>query len=562
MTSERVFRILWGPTLESSLDFTWPVVGSMPLHWRAPRAQSQLITNGTSSVAWITGRYYRLRVTAQYFAAQQNFGSTGLQAFLDWAADSNSFTLVPNIATPTITVPGCYLEGPFTSLNPVLEKDSTQTLDLTILHPTQDVGLAWRGLFFEYATGGSLSDPLAYTFSRASIAYEINNQGYLTQLASGVLADGHTPSPVGDGLQGTLVRSAITNDVTFPEALDNAAWDKTDNVTITANSTIYKAPDQASTADTVVETATVTVTHTVKSATWTIVSADVVTCLAFVKNLGRFRGVLAIGDTTRTNAVGVIYDLHAGTVASFTAGAGTLAASKIVPLANGWFLLWFRGQVNGGVTTAQLSLRLRDGSGNETYTGDAASGTFLWGASAVHGAANLLPGYAQASGVADLLYAPFTSTPTNLNNATIYVRALRPFWADAAGTFGVFPGLFAVGRGASGTDPSITIFGDSANRNLIGLIRTGSGDSQTVGQAIPAGVSFDAIVQVKNLLTGGQAALDVGAGLGAFATAAPAITAFGAASIRIGQYTAPWDGPVMTVKIAPGLVSLADMRAR
>src|SRR5690349_24661784 len=147
MTPERVFRILWGPTLENALDFAWPVVGSSPLHWRAPRPESQLVVNQGVNVAWVTGRYYRLRVTAQYFALAQNFGGYGLQAFIDWAADSNAFTLMPNINTPTLTVTGCYLEGPFDKLSPSLEQVTTQTLDLTSPHPTYDVAVPVRGLF-------------------------------------------------------------------------------------------------------------------------------------------------------------------------------------------------------------------------------------------------------------------------------------------------------------------------------------------------------------------------------------------------------------------------------
>jgi len=558
---ERQFRILWGPTLETALDFAWPVVGDAPRVWRALRAGSERVVGATSVDVSVTGKDFFLGVTAKWFDLPHDVGATGLQAFIDWANAGNAFTLVPNTLVPALIVPGCFLDAPFAAPSWSVEVGGEMTVDLVIRHPTQDLGLAWRGLFFEYAAGQSLTDPAAFTYSRGSIGYEIGPDGYLHQLASGVPADGHYGDPlVGAGGQGTIIERAFTNDILNPEDLTNASWVKT-RATITPNNA--NAPDRNVTADLVVEDTSVTQTHSVVSNSWAIASGDVVTVLAFVRSSGRYKGVLRLGETGGTaNDFGVLFDLFAGTVSANVNGAGALIAASITPLAGGWSMIWMRGTVNGGFTSVVLRCLLADGTGTLAYTGDGASGLYLWGATVVHTAANLLAGYTPTSSSADLLYAPLPQTPVDLNNCTVYVKALRPFWADATGTFGVFPGLFAVGRGATATNPSLGLFTDTAARTMTALLRTGAGDSASAAQAIPAGASFDAIVQFKNLLTGGQAALDVGSGLGAFASAAPAISALGAQFIRIGQYDEQWNGGVAIIKVAPGLQTLADMRAR
>lgn len=410
MTAERGFRIYWGPTLENTLDFVNPVVGDSPLVWRAPRDGSTILSNGASSVAWVTGRYYYLQVQAKYFASAQWAGGNGLQAFMDWAADSNPFTLVPNLLLPALTVPGCYLEGPFLNPQINLENDTSQTIQLQFLHPTVDLGLAWRGLFFEYAAGGSLTDPLVYNYNRTSIGYELNWQGYLTQNPAGTICDGNYPNPFVTGLQTTLLEDTITNDVTNPEDLTNASWVKT-GMAISANT--VKAPDTNFTGDLMTEDSS-TGNHLISSNAASCAAQDPITVLAFVRSNGRFKGWLRANPNDAQSGIdtfGVNYDLHAGTVTSHLQGAGALQNSGIVSLANGWWMVWMRGTMNASSLSYKFQCIMLDASGNASYTGDGASGAYLWGATAVHGAHNQVGSYTPTTSATDSLTAPWTQAP-------------------------------------------------------------------------------------------------------------------------------------------------------
>lgn len=418
MNVERVFRILWGPTLENALDFAFPVVGEAPTFSRQPRTNSAMIPTGAAALAVITGRHYRLKLNAKYFGGPQNFGATGLQAFIDWAADANQFTLMPNIALPTLTVTGCYLEGPFTQLSPSQEKDGTQTLPLTILHPTVDLGIAWRGLFFEYVAGSSLTDPARLTYLRGSIGYEITPQGYLLSRPADVICDGHYPGGIGGaGVQTTHISAAVANDIGTPEDLTNAtSWPVKNECTITPNGA--KAPDQNVTADLIVESANPAAIHTCNSAAITIVAGDVQTAIAFVRDGGRTNGILWFNDAPTGaggNRFGVAFNLLTGTITGTqTLGTGTLQASAIVPMAGGWYMLYIRGTLGGAVTTSYLALRLGDngGTGTFTYTGDGVSGMYFWGATAVHGSGcPPVSMYAPTVRSADTLTAPWLQVP-------------------------------------------------------------------------------------------------------------------------------------------------------
>src|SRR5689334_15991525 len=133
----RLFRILWGPTLETTLDFVWPVHGDVPRFWRQPRSGSARLDAGTAVDVSLTGRDYYFAVTARWFDLSRLTGGTGLQAFIDWANAGNAFTLVPDPTNmPTLTVPGCFLDAPFLDSAWEVESDGSMTVPLVIRHPT------------------------------------------------------------------------------------------------------------------------------------------------------------------------------------------------------------------------------------------------------------------------------------------------------------------------------------------------------------------------------------------------------------------------------------------
>ena len=82
--------------------------------------------------------------------------------------------------------------------------------------------------------------------------------------------------------------------------------------------------------------------------------------------------------------------------------------------------------------------------------------------------------------------------------------------------------------------PLIRGGGVQASRSWFGYIDTATNDSN-FSSAILAGTQQVIGWQFKNLLTGGQVAVDVGAGLGAFASAASPFSAYGNQTINIGS---------------------------
>ena len=94
------------------------------------------------------------------------------------------------------------------------------------------------------------------------------------------------------------------------------------------------------------------------------------------------------------------------------------------------------------------------------------------------------------------------------------------------------------------------------------MIDTAGSDSTAVG-AIVAGAEQRVLAQFKNLLTAGQVALDVGGGLGAFASAASPFSSFGAQTLQIGSTGAGQElyGGLIDLIVARGLFTLAEMSA-
>src|SRR6266550_354745 len=563
---DRQFRILWGPTLETVLDFSWPVVGAAPLFWRGLRMGSERLDGATTADVSVTGKDYFLGVTAKWFDLQHQTGAIGLQAFIDWANAGNAFTLVPDpIGLPTLTVTGCYLDAPFDSPSWSVETGGEMTVDLVIRHPTQDLGLAWRGLWFEYVAGQSLTDPIVYTQTRASIKYELGPDGYLHQLASGVLADGHYPSPLA-GLQTTLLENAVANDITAPEDLNNIAWVKSlANVTINN----AKAPDQNITADLLVEDTTVTAVHAVGQAI-TVTAGDKQTGMVFIRPSGRFWVLFGFNDAANGaggNKAMFQTDLSAAspTVQVVTLGTGVVDAAKIIPMAGGWFCLWIRGSV--GVAATYLTVRMGDGTGTFSYTGDGASGMYVWGATAVHTAAKSVASYTPTTGVADALSAAWGVIP---QAQWIYVKLVHLCLGQTGN------GYLVTLEGNTDAAPRLVLFWQgSTNQYTFYHNGTGSG-TQISAVATPA--MFDVVellaivyadghVELHQSINGGaEAVVSNGAieGFGAAWTASgPAkiwisainggsgqILAVGANRIKTGPYVATGFSAITTITAA------------
>lgn len=468
--AERAFRIYWGASLQNALDLASSSdgrgVGTLPTLYRTPRESSTQLVNQGTNVAWVNAKRFYLKFSAKFVTAPNAFGATGIDAFLDWASDGGTFTLVPNLSVPALTIPGCRLEGSFVTPNWGVGQGEVYSLELVVWHPTIDLGVAWRGLFFEYAAGGSLTDPIFANYARSTVGNEIGPAGRLVQHAVNSPCDGHYPWGIGGtgvqaGIQTTLLEGAVTNDVTNPVDLTQASWGKTD---VTVAGAAAMDPMGAVTACLVSEDTAVSVNHNLLSNTWAVTAADPVHVVAYVRNGGHARARLYICDAANTSRVGVDFNLVAQTLTPHLAGSGVLISSSIVPMAGGWFQITWRGTVDATSTSFRFIMTLMDVSGNTLYTGDGASGIFLWGVTAVHGTQNAVASFTATTSGADSLVLPWPQTglgATTQQSFWFYAQ-----WVELGVAFQIgFQRIFRLGYGNGGGAQGLVVhvFGNKGN---------------------------------------------------------------------------------------------------
>ncbi|NEX45179.1 hypothetical protein G3572_03105 [Rhodobacter sp. ETT8] len=243
---------------------------------------------------------------------------------------------------------------------------------------------------------GTLANVLG--LARASVATFVDGAGLIQTAAVNVPRIDHAA-----GVPCLLIEPAGANAFTWSEAMDNAAWTKT-NATVMANA--IAAPDGATTADLLVEN-TATSSHRIQRAR-AMESGVAATISLFAKAGGRDILRLRASGTGMTVQAAEV-QISTGTV-SVQAGTPTV---ETVALAGGWRRITFMFTPN--VTVSGLfEVYLCSAFGVSSYTGDGVSGAYLWGAQdgagsyiATAGAAGSraadLPAMQGVSGVMDLL---------------------------------------------------------------------------------------------------------------------------------------------------------------
>lgn len=218
-------EIRWGTNFENAIAFEpFPTDGSAPTlldsirTWRRPVPGSRRARNDAGVTdAWIAARDHMLAGRARHFGGQ-GWGANGLQAFIDWASEGNTFRLIPDRRYPDFYVGDCYLEEPFENPEPQLEEtDGTQSIDLLIRQQAVDFSQAIRGVMFEYVPGMDITK-MGGTFTRATPATYIDRNGIVRTAASGAIRDAHFI----DGVRHTLMEPARTQLVTQPQT--PASW--------------------------------------------------------------------------------------------------------------------------------------------------------------------------------------------------------------------------------------------------------------------------------------------------------------------------------------------------
>lgn len=156
----------------------------------------------------------------------------------------------------------------------------------------------------------------------------------------------------------------------FSEEFDNAAWVKTRS-TVTANAGV--APNGQATADKLVEDGTATQTHSMAQSV-TPPGAGLYNLSVYLK-AGERTWVRLLLSSPAVNAYLNLATGALGTVA----GSGWVVTDG----GDGFWRLSIPVTLTGAATT--ITLRLATGDAGEVYSGDNASGAFVWGAQLTQG---------------------------------------------------------------------------------------------------------------------------------------------------------------------------------
>lgn len=183
------------------------------------------------------------------------------------------------------------------------------------------------------------------------------------------------------GPSGTL-RFGAHNLCLQSETFDNASWTKT-NVTVSANS--IQAPDGATTADTILETA-VTNVHLVTQDIATVAGASYVWRFR-VRGLNRTRVGVEVSNTGVSNGIYAVADI-AGIqqgVAPTAYGSGYSAGSASITVTadqNSFVDVQFRFVAVDTTTRVQIQIDSGSGTGarSTSFAGNTSNGLYLWGA--------------------------------------------------------------------------------------------------------------------------------------------------------------------------------------
>ena len=210
--------------------------------------------------------------------------------------------------------------------------------------PSLDLRFADNKSLVDATTGASL-----VTFTRASTGTFVDSAGVL--------------------------RSAVTNLLLRSEEFNNANWTAS-RISVTANA--IAAPNGTLTADQIIEDTTATNTYNIAQ-TISFVSGSTYTVSVFAKATAspRFLQIQFASAAFTTNKRPV-FDLVNGTA---VAAADTTV--DIQSIGDGWFRCVASALATTTVSTSvlfQLANTYTAGGGSATYTGDGASGLYLWGA--------------------------------------------------------------------------------------------------------------------------------------------------------------------------------------
>lgn len=391
-----------------------------------------------------------------------------------------------------------------------------------------------------------------YTHTRAdaaTCASTVDRDGIIKYAAANKL---RLAWDYGRGTPGLTLEPSRTNKVRRSEDFSASTVWTVARASISTNAAT--APDGASTADKLVEDATVSNSHYL-FATVTISAGVALAYSVFAKTAGESRGLrMFVQNAAGTSVASYSFNVDTGTVTVVAAlGSAVAVMATIVAYANGWYRCAIVGTVGATTTSARVLAALESG-GTYVYTGDGASGVYLWGAQAeagVYPSSYIPTTTASVTRAADALTFPIGFGPQDL---TVYAKIARPPWADVSGTLGVSPAVLSLG-GDDATYGAV-LYGESATRTWVALL-----GGQTATAAVPAGDPLELCAQYR-FATDGKCRLDVGSGFGSLSLAGN--TAFTTQVLRVGCLVATLNelgGAVERLLVARGSFTLAECQA-
>jgi hypothetical protein len=234
--------------------------------------------------------------------------------------------------------------------------------------PSLDLRFADNKSLVDATTGSNL-----VTFTRASSGTFVGSDGLIKTASTDVPRFDHNPT-TGESL-GLLVEEQRVNLALQSEDF-STTWTTT-RASVSTNA--IAAPNGTTTADKLVEDNTATNTHFVQQSA-SVTSGTSYTSSIYVKAAER-NFVQLVLNGQFASVVSAIFDLSTGAVGT-TTGTPTTSATQ---LANGWWRFSVTQTANATGSTL-VQVRVANSSTTATYTGDGASGIYIWGAQLEAGA--------------------------------------------------------------------------------------------------------------------------------------------------------------------------------
>jgi hypothetical protein len=283
-------------------------------------------------------------------------------------------------------------------------------------------------LDLDFASTKSLIDRISgqnlITFTRASSATVVGPTGLIETVANDVPRFQHDPTT--GACLGFLPEEQRSNLLVRSEEFDNASWTKSGLLAFGSGSTANSiaAPSGAVTADLLTED-----TATAEHFTEQNFSASSGTTYAFsvFAKAGTNKTTLLLRLTTAAWSGGANNQVRF----NLSNGAATVLVGSPVAFSqnvgNGW---WRFTIVSTASSTGAPAARihLTDSSGNTSYTGDGASGIYLWGAQLEAGA--FPTSYIPTTGTSATRSADIATIPAGVNFSSWYNQSQGSFFAS------------------------------------------------------------------------------------------------------------------------------------